>query len=83
MVFGRISGTPCVPLHTSCAFTCHHVGIGAADTGVFDRFMHIQGGVVFGSGFYNISIMEYIVLSMMVVSVRKATGITGFHRVNA
>ena len=79
-MFGWVTCTPCVPFHPPCTFACHHVRVRTANTGIFDWFVYIQCGVVFGSSFHYISIMAHIILSVMVVSVWKATGISGLNR---
>mgnify|MGYP001754159970 CR=1 FL=1 len=45
--------------------------------------MHIEGSVIFGSCFYYVPIVAYVVLPMMIVSGREPSGVAGFYRMYA
>jgi len=83
MMFRRITFAPSIPFHATGTFTGHHIGVCTSNSGVLDGLVHIEGGMIFRRGFYNIAIMTHIILPVMIVSVGKSACITGFHRMDA
>jgi len=82
MMGRRITFAPCIPFHTSCTFTSHHVGPCTANTGIFNRLVCIHCHFVTGSCLYHFLIMINPILSMMRKSIRESTRITGFQDMN-
>ena len=82
MMGRRITFAPCIPFHTSCTFTSHHVRPCTANTGIFNRLVCIHCHFVTGSCLHHFLIMINPILSMVRKSIRESTRITGFQDMN-
>ena len=82
-MFGGITFTPSVPLHAAGAFARHHIGVSTTNSCIFDRFVGINGCMITGGSLHHLAVMAYIELSMMAVTARQSSGITGLHAVHS